>query len=205
MRYLLVSFLFLAGVNTHAFDDHDLAEKNTRFQEAYSFIKTRDYLKATQILERNIRDFPGAPNIDYDYGWLTVCYAYLKKYDDLIRVYSVIKERFPGDVQDSTTKLVRNWDQRLQEAREIIRVSSDSRAVFAYKQILAIDAAIQERLLSDINETVRRAQEGDALSAKLLRENAPQIIEAIIQKKLMIEQGAAVPIPEISSEKRSNR
>lgn len=98
-----------------------LQDKAAKFQPAYQLIQQKDYEKALPILQQNIRDYPQAETIDYEYVWGFYCLAQLGRFQEMEEYYAIILQRgFTGEVRDKVTDMSRDWTLRIIEARDAL-------------------------------------------------------------------------------------
>jgi hypothetical protein len=110
-----------------------------RSMRAYRLIhgKPPDYSTALQLLEANIAQHPDAYDIDYDYGWATLCAAHVRDYEKLIRYYTVVRTRSYGWQTSGGGQ--RNWDRVLEQARLALASPSEPAARGMLAKLLVID------------------------------------------------------------------
>lgn len=120
-----------------------LRDKAATFQPAYQLIQQKDYEKALPILQQNIRDYPQAETIDYEYVWGFLCLAHLGRFQEMEEYYAIILQRgFTGEVRDKVTDMSRDWASRISAARDAIEKRlADPGARQALRKLAALEAA----------------------------------------------------------------
>lgn len=127
----IVFFTVLSVASAQAYNEPEtwpqpLQDKAAKFQPAYQLIQKKDYEKALPILQQNIREYPEAETIDYEYVWGFLCLAQLGRFQEMEEYYAVIRQRgYAGEVRDKVTDMNRDWALRIMDARDALEKRLD--------------------------------------------------------------------------------
>lgn len=109
-----ISLIIILTAETYTQDRHN----QERFLIAHDLISRGQYEAALDSLKLNIKNTPEAIDIDYDYGWATVCLAKLCRIDEFFKFYRIMRTQFNGVLHQRGA--IRDWDDRLLEAKQTV-------------------------------------------------------------------------------------
>ncbi len=124
-------FTVLTSAPSRAYNEPEtwpqpLQDKAAKFQPAYQLIQQKEYEKALPILQQNIRDYPQAETIDFEYVWGFLCLAHLGRFQEMEEYYAIILERgYTGEVRDKVTDMSRDWASRISQAEDALEKRLD--------------------------------------------------------------------------------
>ena len=126
--------------------DNERASKKERFSRGWDLIHQNppDFQTALDLLEQNIREFPNATDVDYDYGWAMVCCANLGEYEKAYQYYRTIRIRFAGMLKTGAGGAMRSWDDRAADVRLRVRSSTDPEAKRIYEKMMELERELEK-------------------------------------------------------------
>ena len=191
-----ISAIIILTADTYTQDRHN----QERFLIAHDLISRGQYEAALDSLELNIKNTPDAIDIDYDYGWATVCLAKLCRIDEFFKFYTIMRTQFNGVLHQGGA--IRDWDDRLLEAKQTILACPgvDPAATqwlddLEKRRKIARDSTL-ERLIKD-------ASMGNSSAVKELTLRGAELAKLISESKLILGRSPDAldaPFPEMSGD-----
>ncbi|CAN5676656.1 hypothetical protein BH09VER1_BH09VER1_02440 [soil metagenome] len=117
----------------------ELQAKQKAFKTAWDLIQQKQYSPALDILTANLKAYPDAPTVDYEYVWSMYCLVFLGKYADLPTYYAKVSELYLGEVIDPVSGMKRNWGSKLLTIGCRLNESKDPAARETLKALAKID------------------------------------------------------------------
>jgi tetratricopeptide (TPR) repeat protein len=107
------------------------------------------YLEALELFRKNLQTFPKASDLDYDYFWAMYCLARLKRYNECLDYYDIMRRNFSGKVIGGASGALRIWDNKLNELKGLLLEENSSEAIdiVAKMKQLDVDSASWARTL----------------------------------------------------------
>ena len=156
------------------------SQNSARFSKAYDLIQKGDFASALTLLQQNIAETPQAVDIDYSYGWGTLCLAELGRFEEALEYYRVMQTRFYGDQVDNGRH--RMWGDQLDKTKKLLQRSSHPRKQELLAEMELIDSQTYDRALADTEKLIRRAQRGDLIAVDILRSTYSQKVIDLIDR-----------------------
>ena len=171
-----------------------------RFRAAHNLILDGRYAPALALLEANMRETPHASDIDYSYGWATVCAANLGDLPRALEYYAIVQTRYYG-VQRSDG-MARSWESRLATARSAVAMRNDPGRDAALREMKRLDRIALELTMASVASLVRRAEQGDETAKEMLTFYPQSVINSVAERHLRFVDESSPEKPDVLNRKR---
>jgi hypothetical protein len=181
---------FAANADPGQRANDDVQQDEKRFQTAYALIQDGKFGAALRALRQNIAETPDAGNIDYAYGWATVCAAHLGDAELTLAYYETMRTRFFGWRRLGAKGAQRNWDNNLNMARQAVAASGlpEKERERILARMTELDRLGRDSAIKELKVLIRRAQEGDQVAIGQLRSQSQIefLVDLIVDKELKL-------------------
>lgn len=182
-----LSCIFLAHVHSYSQGRHN----QERFSSAYDLISQGQYEKALQLLKENIKETPNATNLDYDYGWATICLARLCRVEELVQFYKTMRTRFDGLLQEGGA--LRDWDDKLLEAKQVIASCAHSNTRAVVEELNELDRKSKLERDSTLERLILLGSMGNPRALQRLELNGAALAKFVAQGRLVVAKQSDSP------------
>ncbi|MFC2135669.1 hypothetical protein ACFLTH_13725 [Bacteroidota bacterium] len=167
-----------------------------RFYKAWELIQEENYDQAIILLKKNIAETPNASDIDYDYGWGTLCLAKLCRLDEMVQFYEVVRMKYYGASRSGGA--LRDWDDKLMEAKESILSCPDKNLDLIIDKLNNLDKNSKKVYETKLEELIQLGSMGNPEALEDLRYQGAALVEFIANGKLILNKNVDISDNSIS-------